>query len=154
MLAYSPKRRYSAVVMFSDDLEHVLLIHKLKPCRLSAARSAGETTRHGAESAEARLPTQVARNAWCRGRAVLKKAVALLETIWAKQPGADGYALAGILALLNFDLMPGTTQVDRAANRIVGAGLIWEAIKMLRDSTQHSAELNGVFRGMAQGAKK
>lgn len=96
----------------------------------------------------------MARNAWCRGRAVLKKAVALLETIWAKQPGADGYALAGILALLNFDLMPGTTQVDRAANRIVGAGLIWEAIKMLRDSTQHSAELNGVFRGMAQGAKK
>jgi len=50
--------------------------------------------------------------------------------------------------------MPGTTQIDRAANRIVGAGLIWEAIKMLRDSTQHSAELNGVFRGMAQGAKK
>lgn len=31
MLEYSPKRRYSAVVMFSDDLEHVLLIHKLKP---------------------------------------------------------------------------------------------------------------------------
>lgn len=31
MLAYNPKRRYSAVVMFSDDLEHVLLIHKLKP---------------------------------------------------------------------------------------------------------------------------
>jgi len=31
MLAYNPKRRYSAVVMFSDDLEQVLLIHKLKP---------------------------------------------------------------------------------------------------------------------------
>ena len=31
MLVYNPKRRYSAVVMFSDDLEHVLLIHKLKP---------------------------------------------------------------------------------------------------------------------------
>jgi len=31
MLAYNPKRRYSAVVMFSDDLEYVLLIHKLKP---------------------------------------------------------------------------------------------------------------------------
>mgnify|MGYP000718169211 FL=1 len=30
-MSFNPKRRYSAVAVFSDDLERVVLIHKLRP---------------------------------------------------------------------------------------------------------------------------
>ncbi len=53
MSFWFPKRRYSAVALFSQDLEHVLLIHKLKP-----AWQAGKANFPGGKVEESDHPSQ------------------------------------------------------------------------------------------------
>ena len=52
MSFWFPKRRYSAVALFSQDLDHVLLIHKQKP-----AWQAGKANFPGGKVEESDQPT-------------------------------------------------------------------------------------------------
>lgn len=52
-MSFCPKRRYSAVALFSQDLEHVLLIHKQKP-----AWQAGKANFPGGKVEESDHPSQ------------------------------------------------------------------------------------------------
>ena len=54
------------------------------------------------------------------------------------------------MALFGHDIAPGTTSLERSTNRLVGAALVWEAIKLLRMTAEQSMQLNGFFKGVGK----
>ena len=92
------------------------------------------------------------------GRAKRKKAVEILRVIWAERKDppdlkveAEGNtaAIQGLLALYGFDLFPGAPESAKQTNRIVGASVLWEAIRMMRALLEHQMMLNASFQGLA-----
>lgn len=86
-----------------------------------------------------------------RGGTPRKKALELLAQIekgWQPdeatgQRSGEGYAsaLAGILALTGKDLVPTTSEDDRAVHQVLGAALVYQGLTMLRLLVEQNDEL-------------
>jgi len=90
-------------------------------------------------------------------RAERKKAVELLRLIWAeKQDPPDTQAenegntaaISGLLSLYGFSLFPGASESTKQTNRIVGAAIQWEAIRMLRTLLEQQMLLSASLQGL------